>query len=493
MQTLIRDGYIMTLDDHDLVLKHGDILVQDGIIAEIGTDLDMSQCQPDEVIEAAGFLVAPGLVNADLHSQQALVRGLFENQPMEFRTWQSGLSSPDLIRLGGLLSAAEMLKSGVTSVLDHVVLQAESAFQAVDAIMQAYAQSGLHVTLAMEVKPYLSKNGKTASITNNNATKLIQLYKNLLSQWHGTSEECLRVALAPEETSLTDQEFAIWLREESSNLKIPLHFHFNQTKSQVFKARNRYQGASSIEYADILGLLNPNTSIAHAVWVTPDEIDLLARRETSVVHNPLSDLYLGSGVMPLHRFLAAGVNVGLGTGFGGGDQNLFSAMKMAASIHRIVQPFYEQWPSVEQILDMVTRAGANNDCLGGRVGKLSVGYRADLVLYDLKGLSFSPLNVLKSQFVCLENGSSVDTVLVAGKVVMRNGQLLTIDEGEALVELGRLMSQDNQLFSLQAESSLSILNEDYQRCAREPMSINRWANGPTFSSQLKDVREKVRS
>lgn len=260
-------------------------------------------------------------------------------------------------------------------------------------------------------------------------------------------------------------------------------------------AKKRYQGATSIAHADHLGLLTPTASIAHAVWVTPEEIELLSRRKTSVIHTPLSDLSQGSGVMPLHRFLAAEVNVGLGTGLGVGDQSLFSAMKMAAAIHRVVQPYYDQWPKESQVLEMATQGSAKACGVGDQVGKIAVGFQADLVLYDLASVSFSPLNVVKSQFICLEDGRSTRIVMVAGKVLVRNGQPVNLDESLLLAELRSLLPQSSRAFSpasLSSEDLSSACIQRYLQDSEEPLEINRWANTPALPSQLHHAPKKGR-
>jgi cytosine/adenosine deaminase-related metal-dependent hydrolase len=406
MRTLIRNGYLLTLDDADRVFEQGDLLIQDGVIQAIGERLDGGEDQAERVIDASGKLVMPGLVNADVHAAELLRRGLFENQPGDEAAevhFESTLT-PEAITACALLAGVEMMRSGVTAILDHWQFSAAGCSAGVEAVLRAYTQTGLRVTLAVG----MGGDGCTPEGAR-------QAYEDIFERWHAESWHTgengrIRLALAPTRVLWQDAGFAGWLSKFAARQDADLHFHFNQRAGE----------AGAIRAAHARGLLNRSSSVAHAVWLSPDEIELLAGSQAVVVHTPPADLYQGRGLPPLHRLLEAGVPLALGSGQGsGGNLRMFDIMKMAASFHRIYQPDYHRWPTVEQVLAMAA---------GGGASQLAVSRKADLALLNLKSISFAPLNVLKSQLVCLEDGSAVDTLLVDGRVVMEAGRILTVDQ-----------------------------------------------------------------
>jgi len=196
--------------------------------------------------------------------------------------------------------------------------------------------------------------------------------------------------------------------------------------------------------------------VAHAIWVSDADIDQLAAAGVSAIHNPLSNLRLGSGIAPLRRMLERGLNVGLGTdGANTSDtQNLFEAMRLAAGLSRVVDADEARWVSGPEALRMATTGSARALGLDGQVGRIAPGYQADLVLLDLAQPAYVPLRDTTRQLVHGENGGAVDRVLVAGRVVVEQGRALTVDEAalrrqaqaaaerlDALNHAGRHLSQ----------------------------------------------------
>ncbi len=360
-------------------------------------------------MDASGKLVMPGLVNADVHAAGLLRRGLFENQPQDEAAendFEKALA-PEAVHACALLAGVEMMRSGVTAIHDHWSFSEAGCRAGVEAVLQAYAQTGLRLTLAVG----LGGPGWTPE-------RAMQTYEELFARWHGSEAGRTRLALAPAQELWQEPGFAGWLGEFAARQDAALHFHFNPRKDQ--------HGAIAAAHA--LGLLSRRSSVAHAVWLSPGEIELLAGSGAVVVHTPSADLYQGRGLPPMHRLLEAGIPVALGSGQGsGGNLRMFDLMKMTASFHRIYQPDYRRWPMVEQVLAMAAGGGVAL-LLDGHTGQVAAGRKADLVLLNLKAVSFAPLNVLKSQLVCLEDGSAVDTVLVDGQALMEAGEILTVDE-----------------------------------------------------------------
>ena len=409
MRTLIRNGYLLTLDETDRVFERGDMLIQDGVIQALEGRLDGGAERADRVIDAAGKLVMPGLINADVHAAELFRRGLFENQPQDgaHETKPEKALTPEALAACALMAGVEMIRSGVTSLLDHWRFSETGCAAGVDAIARAYAQTGLRTNLAVG----LGEQGLTPE-------RAMRAYEDVFGRWHENGTGRMRLVLAPNREIWQEAGFAGWLRATTANRNAALHFHFNPPNGQT----------RMIAAAHAAGLLTRHTSVASVTRLTPEEIELLAGSQAVVVHTPPADLYQGRGLPPLHQLLEAGVTLTLGSGQGsGGNLRKFDLMKMAAGFHRIYQPDYQRWPMVEQVLAMAV--GGGRACLlENQSGMLAVGRKADLALLNLKSISFAPLNQLKSQLVCLEDGSAVDTLLVDGEVVMEAGRILTVDE-----------------------------------------------------------------
>jgi guanine deaminase len=179
-----------------------------------------------------------------------------------------------------------------------------------------------------------------------------------------------------------------------------------------------------------LGLLSPSFSVAHAIWVSDADIDLLAAAGVTAIHNPMSNLRLGSGIAPLRRMLERGLHVGLGTdGANTSDtQNLFEAMRLAAGLSRVVDADEARWIGGSEVLRMATTGSARALGLDVQVGRIAAGCAADLVLLDLSQPVYVPLRDTTRQLVHGENGSAVDRVLVGGRLVVDRGRVLTVDE-----------------------------------------------------------------
>jgi 5-methylthioadenosine/S-adenosylhomocysteine deaminase len=217
---------------------------------------------------------------------------------------------------------------------------------------------------------------------------------------------------------------------------VPYHTHVLETKTQAVTGFEKY-GTSLIRYMHDLGLLQPHTTIAHSVWVSDDDMALMGDAQCSIAHNAVSNQKLGAGIAPIRRLLDAGVNVGLGTdGISSNDTaRIFDVMRVAGLIHSTSGPDYSQWVSAAEILHAATLGGARSALLEQTTGSLEVGKAADLIMLDLMSYAFTPLNHIDRQLVFSENGSSVELVMVAGEIVMRDGRLTRIDEAEILAEI----------------------------------------------------------
>jgi len=257
------------------------------------------------------------------------------------------------------------------------------------------------------------------------------------------------------------------LADLASKRGLGIHTHFLETKGQALMAQRRYGGVMSA-YLEQSGLLGEKTSLAHAVWVRPEDIERIARSGATVVTNPISNLVLGSGLMPLLEFRDAGVPIALGTDGpnSGGHLALFETMRLATALSRVAEPDPDGWAGADAAFRFATLNGARALGLGDRVGSIEVGMEADLVLLKKRSSAFVPLNDVVRQLVFCELGQSVDTVLVRGRVVLQEGALRGIEvekvfaEAEAVVQARR---EDTRRAFSWAEQQTTYTREVYRR------------------------------
>ena len=213
--------------------------------------------------------------------------------------------------------------------------------------------------------------------------------------------------------------------------QLPMHIHLAETKPQAVMGQQIY-GTSLLKHLDAIGVLGANLSLAHSIWIEESDVGLFASRGATPVHNPASNLRIGSGLAKVKEFLAAGVDVGLGTdGSASNDgQNMFDAMRLAALIHNQPGTDFSQWVTPAQALAMATRHGAR--AFGIEAGMLAPGKLADIVLLRRDTPAFTPLNDVMAQLVYCENGSGIDSVIVNGELVVESGRVTKVDEKEVL-------------------------------------------------------------
>ncbi len=423
------------LFDADRPLETGDLLIRDGAIAAVDGAIDAPGA---EVIDARGRIVMPGLVNAHTHSNQSIEKGLCDALPLD--QWMVVASyggagatlEPDDLYLSTMVGALEMLESGTTSVLDCPRCDVRWFDAGMDRIMDAYADVGLRAAVAAQYSDLdffetlpMSLIGEERPRPRRVAVdEMLGRVEPFLERWSGRHPR-LRPMLGPSSLPRCSVE----LFEASVALArargVALHTHLLSAKSQVPLARERY-GGSTVEFLRRIGALEPWTSFAHAIWLDDGEIPLLAASGAVVVHNPVSNLKLGAGIAPVPALVAAGVPVALGTdGASSNDsQNMFETLKLAAILQRPVVP-QERWPTALDALRMCWEGGAR--ALGQRIGRIAPGYRADLVLLRSGELRLGPRDQVANQIVYAELGRSVDTVLVDGEVVVRDGRVVTVN------------------------------------------------------------------
>lgn len=430
------------------------IRVRNGEIVDIAATLDT---QPgDTVLSGRDRLVVPGYVNAHTHSWEALFRARLDNLPLEHWMLLSypvlGLAplSPDLIRLRSQLVAIESLRNGVTTLVDDVLEIPGQTEDQLAAVFEAYRDIGIranisgHVMdrsfvdhfpfLADTLEPDLRRELDTLAVVRGD--EYLSYARDSAQRYSDYADGRLRFMLGPSAPQRCSPEMLVGIHELAAAYDLEFHIHVLETRTQAVTGTEFY-GKTMVEYLHALGVLGERVTMAHGIWLTDSDIEVLADTGTSVAHNPISNLKLGSGIAPWRKYLDAGVNLGIGTdGMSSSDTARMSeAVKAAALLHKVTGPDYRTWPTAQEVLAAGTLGGARSARLGDTVGSLEVGKRADLVFYDMNSLAFTPRNKPELHLVYSENGSSIDTVMVDGRLVLEGGRLTLIDERAVLDEL----------------------------------------------------------
>jgi 5-methylthioadenosine/S-adenosylhomocysteine deaminase len=458
MRVLIRRANVLTGDDAHPVRANVDLLIEHGRIADLA-DHRLAAAAGDRVIDGADRLVMPGLVNAHVHSHNNYFRGAFENLPLDLcvlQVWGIGAPvevrrlTPRQVYARALLGCAEMLRTGTTGVVDDVNLGPDLTEEHIAAVVQAYEDAGLRAVVAPhlfdvpyhrsvpfveDALPSALRDALDAAACMD-VSAVAALMRVCAKRW-GDRSRRVRVGIAPSGPQRCSDQLLGAMAEVAESHDLPLYIHLLETRTQAAMGAVVF-GKTLVERLRDLGVLSPRLSLGHAVWVTPTDIEILARAGVTVCHLPVSNLRIGSGVAPVPRMLQAGLAVALGTDgvIGNDGMNMFEAMKFAALLHKVRDPEPERWLGAREALRMAA-AGSSRSAQLDRNGTVAVGEPADLVLLDLRRASFAPRNNLLLQVVYAENGSSVDLVMVDGRIVVEGGRVLTLDESAIADEVTR--------------------------------------------------------
>lgn len=410
-----------------------DVVLDGGRIAALFSASMAAKTGGATFIDAGGGLVMPGLVNAHTHSPENLARGRSERSRLP--EWLGAVwpaidaLTPAQATLAIELGAAEMIRSGVTAVVDHF-RQTPMREDVLRAAVAAYTATGLRSTIAVMLRDGRSPSGRLTGAPHvtaaPDASDQVALVHHMQREIAAGSVTLAYGPSAPHRCS--DALLDLLAGLDSNSL---IHTHLDETAGDAEQARARF-GCTAIAHLDRLGLLRSTTACAHAIHVSRNDIERLAERQAAVVHNPVSNLRLGSGIAPVPAFIGAGIPVALGTdGAASNDtQDLWESVKLAALLSRIGEQEAGHWPAAATILDMATRRGhaatglARTEPLAGTI---SAGAPADLIVFDRDPLSLHSDDAPAASLV-FGRRREPRHVIANGRFLMRDRELVTIDE-----------------------------------------------------------------
>ncbi|UUX96157.1 amidohydrolase family protein [Aquabacterium sp. J223] len=426
--------------------RPADVLVEHGRIVAVQAP-GLLPADGAVTLDATDRLLIPGLVNGHTHAHGGLGRGAVEDVALEGFLAASpainGQRGLDDLGLSATLTAVELLRKGCTALFDMPTQVPLPTVEGLHAVAAAYDAVGLRAVVA----PMLADRTLYQAYPELLAALPPELQPAAAAARAASAEDCLsvvaaaardwpfddarvRLGIGPTIPLNCSDDFLRGCAALSADWGLPMQTHLGESKAQALHGEKRY-GKSLVAHLADLGLLGPRLSTAHSIWIGDDDIDRLAAAGVTAIHNPLSNLRLGSGVAPVRRMLERGLRVGLGSdGANTSDtQNLFEAARLAAFLSRVMTPDEARWVTAAEALRMATEGSAHAMGWGDRLGRIAPGFAADLVLLDLSQPVYVPLRHALRQMVHGENGAAVDRVIVGGRVVVEGGKVLTVDEG----------------------------------------------------------------
>jgi 5-methylthioadenosine/S-adenosylhomocysteine deaminase len=440
---------IVTMNTDGTILFDGAVAVNNDIIVAVGPSADIcAHYQAQQIIDCHGCAIIPGLINAHAHVPMSLLRGIVAD--LQLDVWLFGYMfpvegtfvNPEFVRVGTLLSCAEMIRSGTTTFVDMYFYEEEVA-NAVD-------EAGLRAICGQSVMRLPSPDAASFDVGLERATRFIE-------HWH--QHPRITPTIAPHAPYTCTDEIYQRAVELCQKYQIPLVTHLSETAREVDESRQQRDG-TPIAYVDRVGAFTVNCIAAHCVHATDDDIKLLAAKGVGVAPCPTSNLKLASGVAPYTKFLAAGVKLGLGTDgpASNDDQDMFSEIHLAALLPKGLSGDPTAMPA-RTAFSLATSSGAKAIHQADRIGSIEVGKQADLVVVELGNPHSTPnytyaSDAIYNQLVYTSHASDVRDVVVAGRILLRNRHLLTLDEGRILADARRIANNINSFLANREENLL---------------------------------------
>lgn len=428
---LIKNGYVLTLNQKRQILRDGAIFIEDGQIHDVETTEDLKAQRAETVIDAKNMIVMPGLVDTHIHLSQALIRGCADDVSLvdwlkKYIWVLQGNFTKDDGRVSAELCMAEMIRTGTTSFIDCMI-HTRYGF---DGIAKAVEQAGMRGALSkiiMDSTGYADSPDIMYPGMVEEAEACLSETEQMYRKWHGKADGRIQVWYGLRSLGGVTSELFKEVAQKAREKRTHMTMHLGEVIDDVRYVKENFD-TNLTGFARMHNLLGPEMVFAHGIHFEDSELKTLAATQTNISHCPASNTKLASGFAKIPQMLDVGVPVSLGCD-GGPSNNtydLIREMRLAALIHKPVakNPLVV---SAEDVIEMATLGGAVAMGIDNKVGSLESGKLADVILIDMNELGFTPAVNPVSNLVYSGSGQSVDTVIVNGKILMCNKKLLTLD------------------------------------------------------------------
>lgn len=421
MKLIIKNGRIITMNTVRDILR-GDILIEGSVIKKVGR-LSRTDTVNARIIDATGMIVAPGFVQTHVHLCQTLFRNLADDLELldwlKLKIWPfEGAHSPQSIALSARMGLTELIRCGTTTIMDMATVHHT------DYVFEEIERSGIRAVCGKAMMDECPGAPRSLHETTDWSVAESQRLKNF---WHGRSNGRIQVAFTPRFVLSCSEKLLCTVRDIAGEQRLLIHTHAAENRSELDEVIRRYQ-RSNIEYFHHIHLTGERLCLAHCIWLNARELDILQETRTKVLHCPSSNLKLGSGIAPVPEMLGRGITVSLGADGAPCNNNLdvFQEMRLAALIQkpRLGPPSL----TAEKVFEMATVQGARALGMENQIGSIEAGKKADLIIINLENNHTLPVENVYSQIVYSARSQDVKTVIVDGKILMKNRELKTMDE-----------------------------------------------------------------
>lgn len=423
---LLYNGTIITCNANHDVIKNGAIGIKNGVISYIGA-IPVNKENYDEVEDMGGDILLPGLINTHGHTPMSLLRGFADDLPLqtwlEEKIWPlENQYTPEIAKWGSYLSIIEMIRTGTTTFVDM--------YDNMDEVAKAVESTGIRAVLCRGMIGFGSEEIRKVKLEEGT---------RFAKEWNDKANGRITTMMSPHAPYTCDPDFISKIIEKAVELDIPIHIHASETIFEVEQNVKDY-GNRPIKHLEELGVFERPTLVAHAVHVNEEELEILSKHDVKVSHNIISNLKLASGIAPIRKMLEKGITVSLGTDGSASNNNLdlFEELKQVAILHKGVE-LDATLISAQTALLMATKNGAEAVWLDDKIGTLEIGKQADIIVLDTDSPFYQPIqNNPISHIVYSGSGRDVKNVYVQGRQLMKNKELLTLDEERIYYEVNRV-------------------------------------------------------
>lgn len=412
-------GTIVTMDKNRQVIENGTIAIRDGKIVYVGDGKNLpSDARPKQLINAKGKVIIPGLINTHTHVPMTLFRGIADD--LDLQDWLTKYIFPAeaknvneaFVRAGTRLGLAEFIRGGTTTYCDMYYFE--------DAIADETAKAGVRGVLGQTLIDFPAPDNKTWA-------EMLAYTEKFVNKWQG--HPLIIPAVAPHAPYTVSQEHLLETRKLSDKLNAPLVIHLAEANTETDFIQQKHKGLRPIEFVEQIGFLSNKTIAAHVIQANEKEVDILVNRGVGVAHNPQSNMKIAAGVAPVPMMLKKNLRLGLGTdgAASNNDLSLWEEMDTAAKLHKAFSGDPKA-VSAKDVFEMATIGGARALHLEDKIGSLEYGKLADIVIVDFDSINQTPMYNIYSHLVYATKANNVNTVIINGKIVMREKNLLTLNE-----------------------------------------------------------------
>lgn len=415
---IIENAYILTMDPEKGDIENGVLVIENGIIKEIGSS---TESKADKVVDAEGNVVMPGLINTHCHAGMTLFRGYADDMTLqdwlENHIWpaEAKVTEED-IYVGTQLACLEMIKSGTTAFADMYIHM--------DRVAQAVEESGIRAALSYGMIDFGNTEKADAELKEGS---------RFVKEWNEKAEGRITTMYGPHAPNTCSREFLIRVKEQAVKDNARIHIHVLETEAELNYMKENF-GMCSIHFLKNIDFWGPDILAAHCVWLSDGDIKILAEYKVNISHNVISNMKLASGIAPVAKLIDAGASVSLGTDGCASNNNLdlFEEMKTAALLQKVSTMDPTVLPA-RKVLEMATVNGAK--ALGINSGMLKEGCNADIIIVDMKKPHLTPSYDVASHMVYAACGKDVRTTIVNGKILMEDYRVISLDEQSILEKM----------------------------------------------------------